>query len=81
MKTLPKKDLNEREVSKLSDMEFKIMIIRILKKLTDNYKELRENYNSMEKEIESINKNQEELNNKILERKKKHTTKNYKQPG
>ena len=39
------------EVSKLSDIEFKIMVIRMLKELTDNYKELAENYNSMKKEI------------------------------
>ena len=47
------------EVSKLSDIEFKIMVIKMLEELTDNYKELSENYNSMKKEIETINKNQE----------------------
>ena len=50
------KELNEMEVSKLSDIEFKIMVIRMLKELTDNYKGLSENYNSMKKEIETINK-------------------------
>ena len=44
MKDSPLKDLNEMEVSKLSDTEFKIMIKWILKELTDNYKELSENY-------------------------------------
>ena len=39
------------EASKLSDIEFKIMIKRILKELTDNYEELSENYNSMKREI------------------------------
>ena len=52
----PLKELNEMEVSKLSDVEFKIMVIKMLKELTDNYKELRENYISMKKEIEGINK-------------------------
>ena len=52
-------ELNEMEVSKISDIEFKIMVIRMLKELTDNYKELSENYNSIKKEIETINKNQE----------------------
>ena len=33
------------KVSKLSDIEFKMMVIKMLKELTDNYKELRENYN------------------------------------
>ena len=48
------------EVSKLSDIEFKLMVITMLKELTDNYKKPNENYNSMKKEIETINKNQEE---------------------
>ena len=50
------KELNEMEVTKLSYIEFKIMVIKMLKELTDNYKELRENYISMKKEIEGINK-------------------------
>ena len=54
------------EVSKLSDIEFKIMVIRMFKELTDNYKELSKNYNSMKKETEIINKNEEEMKNKIL---------------
>ena len=45
------------EASKLSDIEFKRMVIRMLKQLTDSYKELSENYNHMKKEIETINKN------------------------
>ena len=63
------KELNKMEVSKLSDIEFKIMVIRMLKKLTDNYKDLSENYISMKKEIETINKNQEKKKNKISEMK------------
>ena len=43
MEDTPLKELNEMEVSKLSDIEFKIMVVRILKELTDNYKELSEN--------------------------------------
>ena len=50
------KELNEMEVSKLSDIELKRMDITMLKELTDNYKELSETYNSMKKEIETINK-------------------------
>ena len=41
------KDLNEKEVSKLSGIEFKWMVIRMLKELSDNYKELSGNYNNM----------------------------------
>ena len=72
------KELSEMEVSKLSDIEFKIMVIKMLGELTDNYKELSENYINTKKEIETINKNQKEMNNKILEM-KKHTRRNYKQ--
>ena len=54
MEDSPQKELNEMEVTKPSDIEFKIMVIKVLKELTDNYKELSENYNSMKKEIETI---------------------------
>ena len=72
MEDSPLKELSEMEVGKLSDTEFKIMVIKMLKELTDNYKELSENYNSIKKEVETINKNHEEMNNKILEIKKTH---------
>ena len=49
MEDSPVKELNKMEVSKLSDTEFKIMVIRMLKELTDNYKELSGNYNSTKK--------------------------------
>ena len=53
------------EASKLSDIEFKRMVIRMIKELTDNYKELSENYKSMRKERETINNNQEVMKNTI----------------
>ena len=56
MEESPLTELNEMEVSKLSHIEFKIMVVRMLKELTDNYKELNENYNSIKKEIVTINK-------------------------
>ena len=45
----PLKELNEMEVSKPSDIEFKLMFIRMLKELIHNYKELSGNYNSMKR--------------------------------
>ena len=51
------------EVSKLSDIEFNRMVIRMLKELTDKCKELIGNYNSMKKEIETIKSNQGEMKN------------------
>ena len=67
MEDSPLKEVNKVVVTKLSNIEFKIIVIKMLKEHTDNYKELSENYNSMKKERETINKNQEEMNNKILE--------------
>ena len=45
----PVKELNEMEASKLSDIKIKRMVMRMLKELTDNYRELSGNYNSMKK--------------------------------
>ena len=65
MEDPPLKELNEVEVTKQPDIEFKIMIIKMLKELTHSYTELSENYNNMKKETETININQGEMNNKI----------------
>ena len=53
--------LNEKEASQLSDTEFKELVIRKLKELTENYQKLQGNYNeltanyiNMKKEIETI---------------------------
>ena len=81
MEDSPIKEIKEMEVSKLSDIEFKIMVVRILKELTDSYKELSDNYINTKKKIEIIHKNQEKMKNKILEINKKHTRRNYKQAG
>ena len=68
--------LNEIEKSKLSDIEFKIMIVSMLNELsrtTRNYMEATMeppvNYTNMNKDIETINKNQEEMKNTIFEMK------------
>ena len=58
----PEKELNETEASNVSDIEFKVMVIRMLK-------ELSENYISMKKNIETMNKNHLEMNNAISEKK------------
>ena len=67
-----KRVLNEIEASKLSDIEFKTMVIRMLNELNENYKELQESYKeftvtyiSIEKDIETVNKSEEEINNII----------------
>ena len=70
MEDSPIKELNKMEVSKLSDIEFKRMVVRMLKELTDNYKELSGNCNTMKKEVKTINKNEQEMKNTISEIKK-----------
>ena len=54
---------NEIETSNLSDIKLKVMITRILKELSDNYKELSGNYISMKKDIKTMNENKEEMKN------------------
>ena len=44
MEDSPLKELSKMEVNKLSDIEFKIMVIKMLKEVTDNYMEMSENY-------------------------------------
>ena len=66
--------LNEIEASKLSDIEFKTMVVRKLHELRENYQKLQGNYNelaanyiSLEKDIETINNSEEEMKNTISE--------------
>ena len=63
------KELDEIRASNLSDTEFKIMVIRMFKELSDNYRELSGNYRTIKKDIETINKIQEEMKNTLSDRK------------
>ena len=53
----PEKELSEIEANNLSDIEFNVMVIRMLKELSENYKELSGTYISMKKDIVTLNKN------------------------
>ena len=53
----PERVLSEIEARNLLDLEFKVMVMTILKELSENYKEPRGNYISMKKDIETMNKN------------------------
>ena len=46
--------LSEIEASNLSDIEFKIMVIRMLKELSENYKELSGTYINMKKKHRNL---------------------------
>ena len=55
------------EANKLSDTEFKRMVITMLKELIETYKELFGTTTVWKKEIGTINKNQEEMKSTISE--------------
>ena len=70
----PGKQLNETEASKLSDIKFKIIVIRMIKELIEYYKELQRSYkeltasySSIKKDIETINNSQEKMKNTLPE--------------
>lgn len=52
--------LHEVDARNLSDTQFKVVVIRILKELRENYKELSGNYSNMKKYRETMSKNQDE---------------------
>lgn len=64
----PGKKPNETEANNLLDIEFKVMVVGMLKEVSEDYKELSGNYNSIKKEIgekkeiEIMNKNQKKIN-------------------
>ena len=63
-----KKNLREIKASNLSDIEFKVMVIRMLKE-SEISKELSGIYISMKTYIETLNKNNLEMKNAISEMK------------
>ena len=46
-----KRTLNEKEASKLSDIQFKALVIRKLNELTENYQKLQGNYMNLPQTI------------------------------
>nr|KAF6480750.1 hypothetical protein HJG59_010592 [Molossus molossus] len=53
------------EANNLADIEFKVMVIKMLTEFSEDFKKLSGNYNSIKQEIENINKNQAEIKNNI----------------
>ncbi|VFV39055.1 Hypothetical predicted protein, partial [Lynx pardinus] len=58
------KELNETEISNMSDKEFQVVIVKIFTGLEKRVKDLSE---TLKKEIEHIKKNQSELKNTMTE--------------
>ena len=57
----PEKELNETEIANLLDAEFKTLVIRMLRELTENGKSIRE---EMKATLSEIKKNPQGTNNK-----------------
>ena len=72
------KNVSEIEASNLSDIEFKKMVIRMLKEPSDNFKELSGNYNGMKKEIETSSLSDIEFKKMVI-RMLKELSDNYKE--
>ena len=56
--------INEEEIGKLSDKEFRIMIVKMIKNLESKMEKMQESIN---KELEELNKKHTETNNTITE--------------
>ena len=64
----PERELNQTEISKLPDAEFKTLVIRILRELKEDYMNLvitLTEIGNIKMEIENIKKNQSEMKNII----------------
>ncbi|KAK1346698.1 hypothetical protein QTO34_000558 [Cnephaeus nilssonii] len=68
----PEKELNEFEASSLSEIEFRVMVIRMFiqlddkyTQLNDKYTELNENYKELNENVTNMKRNQEEMKNDI----------------
>ena len=61
--------LNEIEARNLSYIKFKVIIIRMLKEFSENYRGLSGSYTFMIKDTETMSKNKEEMKNIISEKK------------
>ncbi|KAK1346717.1 hypothetical protein QTO34_000577 [Cnephaeus nilssonii] len=68
----PERELNDIETSSLSEKEFRVMVIRMFKRmddkytqLNDKYTQLNENYKELNENVANMKKNQEEMKNGI----------------
>ena len=59
--------INEEEVGKISEKEFKIMIVKMIKNLESKMEKMQRSIN---KDLEELNKKQTETNSTITETKK-----------
>ena len=66
---IPEKELNKMEVSNLSDVEFKIMVIKMLKELNEDLNSIKKIQSEMKDILIAIKNNSEESNSRVDEAK------------
>ena len=65
----PEKELNEMEISDLSDADFKTLVIRILKELSEDLKSIKNIQSEMKDSLVEIKNNLQENNSRVDEAK------------
>ena len=64
---IPEKELNEMEISNLSDAEFKTLVIRMLKELSEDLKSIKKIQSEMKDTLIEINNNLHGNNSRVEE--------------
>ena len=65
----PEKELNEMEVSDLSDAEFKTLVIRMLKELSEDHNSIKNIQSEMKDRLIEIKNNLQGINSRVDEAK------------
>ena len=65
----PQKDQNKMEISNLSDAEFKTLVIKMLKELTEYFNSIKKTQEEMKATLSKIQKNVQKINSKVDEAK------------
>ena len=63
----PEKELNKMEISNLSDAEFKTLVIRILKELSEDIYSIKQIYSETKDTLNEIKNNLQENNSRVDE--------------
>ena len=57
--------INGEEIGKLSEKEFRVMILKMIQNLKNRMEKIEESMNTFNKDIEEIKSKQTEMNNKV----------------
>lgn len=64
-KEFSQKELSKMEVNKLPNKEFRVMVRKVLKQFSENYKQINENYKGLHKSDNNMRREFEVINNNI----------------